>query len=288
MFDHRLKHSNWIKRFAVIGFAVTLMACSQSFVYSFLPRLILWEVDDYVTLTSEQSDRLLDTLEDALEVHRTEHIPFYIREMDSIESTIRTKQITPQTIESWYGDAIAYRRDSLAWIAPLGVEQLQGLSLQQRLELVENLVESLEDRRLARDESPKTDEEKRATWAEERIESTEELLGDLTEEQKSILIRSVNEQLDNGDYWYEYRSRWLLEFEFALRASDWDRVDQLIRTPEAWYGAEYEQRLAVNREKAFDTIATFINSLNDGQRNRFFEQWSEWRELLVDIVGTPV
>lgn len=281
MHANRLKFLSWANRFFIVVLLTVLAGCSQSFVYNFLPRLILWEIDDYVTLTGDQSDRLLDALEEALSVHRSEHIPFYIREMNEIEQTIRSDSVSPQTVEEWYGTIASYRREALAWIAPLGVDQIQELSLAQRTELVTNLREQLQDRRDSR--APETEQEKRERWLQARIESTENIVGPLTAEQREILARSVANQLDNGAYWIDYRQRWLSEFDRALQASDWDYAEELMYAPEQLYSEEYATRIEANRQSAYVTISELINSLSAEQRGQLFDQWAQWRSLLEDI-----
>lgn len=286
MHANRLKCLSWVNRLLIVVLLTVLAGCSQSFVYNFLPRLILWEIDDYVTLTGDQSDRLLVALEEALSVHRSEHIPFYIREMNEIEQSIRSDSVSPQTVEAWYGTIASYRREALAWIAPLGVDQIKELSLAQRSELVTNLQEQLQDRRSNRE--PETEQEKRERWLQSRIESTEDIIGRLTPEQREILARSVANQLDNGAYWMDYRQRWLSEFDRALQSSDWDKAEALMYAPEQLYTEEYATRLEANRQSAYQTISELINSLSAEQRGQLFDQWAQWRSLLEDISASTV
>jgi hypothetical protein len=268
---------------ALLMVVVLLTGCTQAFLYDFIPRYIILEMDEFVTLNGDQEDELMVLMTDALEVNRNEHMPLYYNFLTDVETEIMLGEVSPEDVKQWYTQVVTYRADTLAWLAPMGAEFLVKLSDEQHEELLANLRRGLgeDDESLAEDNDSDSDRKER--WAEGRIRFVEKMVGDLTDDQKSELVNTVTDQQDTTAEWMAWRHRWLDEFSDALRTRDEARLIAVMTYPETLYSPEYKAMKVDNRERSFGHIATFMSGMSDPQRTQLVTQMDDWRELIVAI-----
>ncbi|MEQ3695837.1 MAG: DUF6279 family lipoprotein [Pseudomonadales bacterium] len=266
---------------ALLTVVVLLTGCTQAFLYDFIPRYIIWEMDEFVTLNGDQEDELMVLMTDALEVNRNEHMPLYYNFLSDVETEIMLGEVSDVDVKEWYTRIVTYRAETLEWLAPMGAEFLVKLSDEQHEELLANLQRGLDedDESLAEDNVS----ERKERWAEGRIKFVEEMVGDLTEDQKSALMNSVTDQQDTTVEWMVWRHRWLDEFSDALRTRDETRLMAVMAYPETLYSPEYKAKKVDNRQRSFGHIANFMSGLSDPQRAQLVTQLDEWRQLFVAI-----
>ncbi|WP_298634588.1 DUF6279 family lipoprotein [uncultured Umboniibacter sp.] len=275
-----------IRRSAQMGLlmvVVLLTGCTQAFLYDFIPRYVVWEMDEFVTLNGDQEDELMALITEALEVNRNEHMPLYFNFLSDVETQIMLGEVSDADVKEWYTRIINHRAETLAWLAPMGAEFLVKLSDEQHEELLANLQRGLDedDEQLAEDNIS----ERKERWAEGRIKFVEEMVGDLTESQKASLMNSVTDQQDTTVEWMAWRHRWLDEFSAALRARDEARLIAVMSYPETLYSPEYKAIKVDNRQRSFGHIATFMNGLSEPQRAQLVTQLEEWRQLFAAIAA---
>ncbi|RMA79417.1 DUF6279 family lipoprotein [Umboniibacter marinipuniceus] len=268
-------------RAALLSVVVLLTGCTQAFLYDFIPRYILWEMDEFVTLNNEQEDELMVLMTDALEVNRNEHMPLYYNFLSDVETEIMLGDVTPDDVKSWYTRIVTYRAETLEWLAPQGAQFLIKLSDEQHEELLANLQRGLNDDDESLAEADVS--ERKARWIEGRIEFVEEMVGELSEAQKTALMNSVTDQQDTTEQWMTWRHRWLDEFSSALKDRDESRLMAVMAYPETLYSPEYKAMKVDNRQRSFGHIASFLGDLTDQQRAQLVTQLDKWRQLFVAI-----
>lgn len=75
------RHTNHLSRLYLVVCVTVglLMSCSPTFLYRHADRLLLWKIDEYVDLTSDQKRMVKDRIKALLARHRKEALPLYER-----------------------------------------------------------------------------------------------------------------------------------------------------------------------------------------------------------------
>ncbi len=266
---------------AVLVMSLFLNACSQGFIYDQVPRIILWEFNDYVTLNDTQEEQFMEIIRELMTVQREEHFAIYIAWIDDIDRKVMSNSMTMADMMRWYREGSSYRTEVLALVAPIAADYVLGFSLAQREEFVANLREELE--REIEDRAEKTNAQWQQQWAEERIESTEERIGALSETQKNLISVSVLEQIETMADYQAYQLAWLDGFEAALMADDRGRLIDVMENYKQFYSASYRTKRQLNRTKGFRDLVTLMGTLTPPQRQRVNETLMEWKDLLTGI-----
>lgn len=196
------------------GLLVVLAGCSLTILaYHYADRIILWQLDHYFDLTSEQRHELGRQLSPLLARHRREAIPQYEAALVQVRQRIE-RGLTSQDIDWVYATYDRLRADLfnrliadggvfLASVAPEQVQTLEA-ALQKDNDKVARLVQAPVPERL----------KKRANAT---IDELEDWLGSLSKSQKAQ-IRELSLALpDTQQFWATNQQQRQQEFLVFLR-----------------------------------------------------------------------
>jgi len=265
----------------VLLMALFINACSSGFLYERIPRLALWEFDNFVELSSEQESQFLLLAREILDEQRTQHFDVYIGWLDRVGDAILSNELTLELLLDIYDEFVTFREKLLDSLAPKAADFLFTLSQEQRNEFLQNLRDNL-DKDVA--ESKKRREKR---GIEERIEQrqdgAEDQFGSLTQEQRALIEKYAKQQIDSSKGYDEYRYAWLDGFSEALRAGDRDRIIDVMINYKQFYSDEYRVQRGANRTMALQSFAELSSTLSKDQRNEMISSLEEWKADLIAI-----
>lgn len=199
-----LKHH--LCRMRLLALAALLLlttACSlPQLAYNNADWLLLERIDDFVELTLAQRAELSNALEVRLERHRTRELPDVAEALDRAATLLR--QGLDLEGARWLVDAGQdLARQTVRDVLPDLARTLAGLDREQRRYLRQRLAESISDMRHRYDVDRPLE-----TRVEGRIERTveylEELVGELSDDQRALVAQYVGRMPDSAGAWIAY------------------------------------------------------------------------------------
>jgi len=214
-----------------------LAGCSSTkTAYRFADWGIVWWVEDYVTLTPEQADRLDQDLANLKQWHCSAELPRYTGWLTQLEGDLMTGVPDRDAVHYHQQRLLAFIPDLMGQAAPVAVNLLENLSDRQVNELADNMAKNqreLEQEMLAG--NPEQTAKARAQRTRERLETW---LGGLNKDQQTIVTDWSADRGRQTEIWLQGRQNW----QHAL-------IDALEKRGEPGFGARIEQ-LLVNYEQA--------------------------------------
>jgi len=265
----------------VLLMALFINACSSGFLYERIPRLALWEFDNFVELNSEQEDHFLVLAREVLDEQRSEHFDVYIGWLDRINGAIASNELTQELLLEVYDEFVVFRAKLLDTLAPRAADFLLSLSSDQHDEFLQNLRENL-DKDVAEYQKMRAeqgDEER----VKKRQEGAEEQFGSLSDEQRELIAEYAKQQIDSSAGYDKYRYAWLDGFSEALKAADRERLIDVMVNYKQFYSEEYRVQRDANRALSFRSFAELTATLSDKQRGEIAESLNDWKADLAAI-----
>ncbi|MBD1584784.1 DUF6279 family lipoprotein [Pseudoalteromonas sp. S16_S37] len=268
----------------LILIALLFMAgCSTKFVYKNLDWLTYWYVDDYIALTDEQEAHFDKHLQTWLDWHKAQELDTYIAQLNEIKADVSAKNITPERVAYHQMQMLAhwYRfRDKivpdLAQLAPmLSKAQVEELFN----ELAESESESIEKRQR------RSEQKRKKRWEKNRINNLERWLGQLNDEQKTLVEQLYEQQLSTADLWYDYRVDYQAQLKALFEKPNRDaqfvtELQNLLTNPEQFRSQELQARIAHNKQFEYQFLTNIYRSLSEKQRTHLLK---ELDELIDDL-----
>lgn len=273
----------WLRAACCLLLACLLAACTASFTYNNLDRLIPWYVDGYVDLSHDQREILRGQLTPLLEWHRQEELNRYIAVLDRVDDDLQ-RPVTAEVVQSWVDAVTAAAERAEIHMLRVALDFGATLSDDQMAELTASLWErqrEYEEEFLGRSD---------AEYREESFENLRDFLkrqvGRLNAAQLAEL-RSAADRLERFDaVWLEDRAAWLRRLEPLLqRPTGWQEAVEAAhlqrrtnRTP------GYRETLRHNLDAINPAVAGVLNGLSERQRAQAAESLDELRSHLRDLM----
>jgi hypothetical protein len=268
---------------------LTISACSEtSFVYNRLNLLLPWYVDDYAELNQAQKAYLDELLVPFLTWHRTQELPNYVKILESIENSLR-QPLAPTAVAAIFAEfESAWFRlegEALNWQLDLGTR----LSDEQISGFIKVLWERQHD--YEKEYLGRTDQEFSQESYDNLLDSVEEYLGSLSDQQRELLRDASRRLLRSDRVWLQGRADWLTQLEVLLqRQPGWqERVRAAVAARNKNVSPEYLRIYEHNLGVLYDTIAKLLNGRSDQQdshlRHRLSDLHKELEHLIVQ--GQP-
>lgn len=266
----------------LLPLACLLAACTASFTYNNLDRLIPWYVDGYVDLSHDQRDILRGQLAPLLQWHRQEELERYVAILERIEDDLQ-RPVTAAVVQSWIDAITAAAERAELHMLRVALEFGATLSDEQMTELTASLWER------QRDYEAEFLERSEAEYREDSFENLRDFLarqvGRLDAAQEAELRRATARLQRFDAAWLEDRAAWLRRLEPLLqRAPGWQEAVEtaylerrIQRTP------AYRETLRHNLDAINPAVASVLNSLSEQQRTRAAESLDELRARLRDL-----
>jgi uncharacterized protein DUF6279 len=278
---------------AVLVLAAISSGCGVKLVYNHMDRLIIWGVDDLVTLDPEQQRYLKGEVDSILYWHRTTQLPIYARAFERLADqldrgpSLEDLMATEQMVNDW-ADAIGQRTN------PVAAEILYSMTDAQLTSLAAGLdANNAKWLKPYRDLNPQERTEK---WAKEYIELMENFTPRLTSEERALVEhRSTGYESDDAA-WLDYRKRWQHDLIESVRAHDGFERFSLAYTDmsnhrERWYGADYQRILDSNASLYRKVTLELLQMLSDEQRKKLTAKLrgyaQDFDDLAADAPPTP-
>lgn len=194
---------------------LVLTGCvTLSFTYNHAERLLLWRIDRYFQLSSDQDGYLKARLAELHVWHRQTELPRYSEFLRQVHDRWQDG-LSPEDID-WAFDTFAKLRTSLAnRIASPGGAFLVTIDAKQ-LKRLERVVQREHRQWQARVGA--TPEERSAKRAKDGVSSLRDWLGPLTKEQERLTERLIKDMADTADDWFAYRMQRQNEFVQLLQS----------------------------------------------------------------------
>lgn len=261
---------------------VFLGSCSTvRFAYDNAHYLLVEYVDDRLDLEHEQEERLETRLREYMSWHRAELLPDYVDYLARAEKRLAETGGPAATRELMRQGRDLVRR-TMGSVAPVAARTLADIGDEQYQALADSFEESNREYREERlDESA---EERRETRRERVEEQFESWIGELTDEQRSMIRDRVGEWPETGPAWLEYRQArqtGLME-RLSIGASA-DRIESYLR--DWWFRRDMPTELEKDRERIGEDVNELIvkirGSLLPRQRKHLVERIGDFRAQLA-------
>ncbi len=236
----------------------------MSFTYNNMHWLSPYFVDDYVDLNSQQNKQLKQYVKEVRDWHRANALPEYVAWLKEMKAIVNDSPTLP-AIQAHFDEASTFWDDVSAQLAPRMTALALTLNDEQRNEFITTIDDEIKKDIEKWQERMKDKEKQRAKYYERELDEFEDYLGKLTEEQKAIIMASIEQNETTFLYWQDYRKNRL----------DAARLVLLGDYTEAAFVAELE-KIILNRE---DYMSEEYIRIRDEQQQRYLT-------LLIDLRAT--
>ena len=262
-----------------------ISACSgTSIVYNRLDFLLPWYVDDYAELNQAQKAYLDELLAPFLTWHRNQELPNYVKVLEDIEDRLQRPQ-TPAEVAAVFAEFeqawLRLESEALDWLLDLGArlsdEQITGF-----LNELSERQQEYEEEYLAR-----TDEEFYQDSYDNLLDSVQDYLGRLSEQQRDML-RNASRQLQRSDHaWLQGRADWLKQLAVLLqRQPGWqDKVRAQVAARSDNTPHEHRRIYEHNMGVIYEALAQLLNGRSDQQDRHLRNKLSELQEDVVTLIA---
>ncbi len=250
----------------VVLFSLLLLAgCSSTkLAYRYADWGIVWWVDDYIPLTSEQESQLEQDIRDLRQWHCSTELPRYSQWLTRLRSDVRSGNLDESTV-AWHQEKLfSFFPPLMDRAKPATTHLLASLSDEQVRQLAANMKDSqkeLEEEFLA-DDPEKT----RVARAERTGERVERWLGPLNDRQRETVSTWSEARGEQTQIWLEGRRNWQQALLDALEERDSDsfadRISYLIDNNEEVRGERYQQMMSESRPAMAQLMTELLQEAN--------------------------
>jgi hypothetical protein len=280
-------------RLTALPVALTLLllvgACSTNFFYDRIDTLIVWQVDDYVSLDKDQKAELKRRVGEYLNVVRHDEVPRAALLLSAIADDIESGAVTPQMIDARFQEMLVMTEEMVTGIVPDSEWLLQSLSDKQVQELAQSLDELNDE--MYGEYSGTTEEERRERRNKSSVSAIQRFTGRLTDTQKELVTGALERMTDSSEQWIEYQRDWQRQFIDLVTntppgAEYRERLTVLLVYPRSLHPFEYRAAVEANRAIFNSMMADLLNGLSDMQRARMTKTVRGYAETLTRLAET--
>lgn len=253
----------------LLALALLLGACSRvGLAYRNLDRLIPWKLNDYVSLSREQSAWLKPRLQEHLAWHCSVELPRYLDWLQRSQQALNARDAERM------GELVADFEQAVQRLAvqitPSTVELLRGLSPYQ----VEQLFTTLDEQNAElREEFLAPPLQQQISLRAERMEERmQPWFGRLAPEQRQRVRAWAEELGGQNQIWLDNRLAWQKALREALLVRHGDdfeaRISALLQQRERFFTEAYQARHAANRQAMSELIVDIVKLADARQLQR--------------------
>lgn len=240
-----------------------LSACSSTrTAYRYADWGVSWWVDDYVTLTAEQEQRLARDFDNLRQWHCTAELPRYRQWLTELARDTRAGDLDRARVSYHQQRLFEFLPGLLEQAAPTAANLLASLSDEQVAELARNMArnhQEMEEKFLL--DSPQARADARAERTIERIENW---LGTLNTRQQRIAREWSENRGRQTEIWLEGRRNWQLALLEALEERDspafGERVRYLLVNSAEVRGDAYKEMMTESRAAMAELMYELIEA----------------------------
>ena len=273
----------------VLSLVVLLLlfaGCSTRFIYNQLDTFIVWKIDDYVPLTSEQKTELKLQINEQLEVVRQDDLPKLAALLDGLAKEVESGSVTPASLDKRYAQMINLTDEFMLGVVPVAEWLLLDLDEEQVADMFENFEELNQE--MYEDYSGETPEERRENRNKSAIKITQSYTGRLSADQKRLITDSLASMEDASEQWIEYQREWQRRFRELVEhpppsAQFREELTRLLVYPRSFHSPQYRTIVDSNRQIFNSMMAELASGLTDKQRARAVDKLRGYVELLTKL-----
>ena len=252
-----------------------LAGCSSTKVaYQYADWGIVWWVEDYIPMTSEQENQLEKDIVELRQWHCSSELPRYSAWLAELKNDVRSRDLERETVAYHQEQLFSFFGPLADRAKPAAIRLLSSLSDDQVDALAANMAESqaeLEEEFLAENR-----EKTREARAERTRERVERWLGDLNPEQVAIVDQWSEARGQQTEIWLEGRRNWqkaLLETLEQRQSPSFDeRVAYLIDNNDAVRGERYQSMMAESRVAMANLMTAVLQTADQEQLDFLLER----------------
>ena len=140
-FYRTMLNNRGVRRLAVISTVLLFTACSTNFFYERIDWFVVWEVNKYIPLKSEQKATLKADISQRLEEMRSTELPRISGLLQQTALDVNSRYVTAEMIDGRYHEMLAEFDQFMLAIVPISMRLLRSLDEEQVAELFANLEE---------------------------------------------------------------------------------------------------------------------------------------------------
>lgn len=270
---------------------VLLVGCSSTkLAYRYADWGVVWWVEDYVSLTAEQEQRLASDLQALQQWHCQAELPRYSQWLSALASDISKGATSPATVQYHQQQLLGFVPPLLEQIVPIATRLLASLTDAQVRELATNM--AAKQRELEQELLPETPEARAAARAERTRERLENWLGPLNTRQTEIVARWSANRNRQTEIWLAGRRAWqsaLLDALADRHSSDFDdRVRHLLVHSERVRGPDYQRMRAESEQAMTQLIHDLLQAADQAQLRHLAGRAGDLRGDFEALSCTPV
>ena len=256
--------------------SLSLSGCAVRLLYNWLDWAIEWKLDDYFSLTRQQSKALDAQVGPLLQWHRREALPRYVRALRSLSFDLRHPLSEAQVAQymDTFEQLMQQLADGLKQPANRFATTLTDAQIQ------DFMAERWEKQRDQREEFAEQNGIKVYKSFQRKLEKNlDTWLGSVEPAQRSLIAQSSQWQRQYYGSWLEYQEVWLQALERTLAARGTPAFESglvavVLKGNELGDG-RFKQYVADSRARSIRWFAALSASLNDEQRQYLREKLSE-------------
>jgi len=277
----------------VVLLLALMTGCTASFSYRFADWLLMWWVESYITLDSEQKKALKSEIQQVVDWHQREELPRYqqwLGDFRSLSSQPLSSESGMQALESWAAEIDGFWNRIALKTEPIALNLLSSLNDSQVEELLENLEQEQEELSkeygfLNKDETVRL--EKRQKLKRKRTEKfARRWVGRLNSEQKQLIGDWAVESQDMVDMWLQQRELWKQKLAEALGKRETEslsfaeEISVLFTDSSSLWPPQYQSAVEKNTQLSFELIAAMQGTLTEKQGRKLNKEISHWEKVL--------
>ncbi|MBU2875798.1 DUF3549 domain-containing protein [Marinobacter salexigens] len=255
-----------------------ISGCSSTrLAYRYADWGIVWWVEDFISLSQAQEQRLNADIERLKQWHCSTELPRYRAWLNNIDNDLVSGKPNPEAVSRLQDQLVSFFPPLMQSITPVAISLLSSLSDEQVRELAGNMEENhkkLKEEFLAGDA-----ESIAQARAERTMERAERWLGNLNDSQQAIINIWSESRTGQTKIWLEGRRNWqkalLVALENRREAAFEHEISELINNPEAGRGDAYAQRTDEGMAAMSSLIQDLLQASQPSQRDHLAQRTSE-------------
>jgi uncharacterized protein DUF6279 len=259
---------------------VLLAGCSSTkMAYRYADWGIVWWVEDYIPMTSEQETRLEQDIRDIRQWHCATELPRYSDWLAQLKSDVRSGDLSQSTVAHHQKQLLSFFPPLMERARPAATRLLSSLSDEQVQQLASNMAESqeeLEEEFLADDPG-----QTREARAERTMERVERWLGALNDRQRETVKAWSEGRGKQTEIWLEGRRNWQQALIDALETRNSDgfseRVRYLMSNYEEVRGERYQRMMSDSRAAMASLMTDLLQQSDQRHLDHLLERAESMR-----------
>jgi len=264
---------------AILSLLLIAGCSSTKMAYRYADWGIVWWVDDYIPLTSEQEAQLEHDIRELRRWHCSTELPRYSEWLTELKSDVRSGELGRSTVAHHQEQLFSFFPPLMEQARPAATRLLSSLSDEQVQYLEKNMKESqreLEEEFLA--DNPEKTREARAERTQERVERW---LGPLNDRQRETVNAWSQARGQQTQIWLEGRRNWQQALMDALEDRNQEafaeRVHYLMNNYEEVRGERYQQMMSESRTAMASLMTELLQQADQRHLDHLLERAESMR-----------